>query len=119
MTYNPSDPPSIRAVGKIALGDLGTAIVVAAETTAGITASIISGANTGSMKLQVNLPAGMVPDGLYKVLPVITTDGEAAAANATIICQIGGGRNTAGFNVNFREIANAPQGCNLEFVIVR
>lgn len=112
--------PYIRGFGAINIGDFSTTTVTAAESSTGITASIISGVGGSPMVMQVNLPVSMVPDTLYKVLPVITSNlGEAATANATVVCQIAGGRATTNFRVIFRETVGVAQNCNFEFVIVR
>jgi hypothetical protein len=111
--------PYIRGQGVINIGDFNTA-TVSPSTTAGITASIISGSGSSPMVMSVALPAGMVPDDLYKVLPVITSNiAEAAGANATVVCQIAGGKTAVSFRVIFRETLGVTQNCNFEFVIIR
>jgi hypothetical protein len=112
--------PYFRCQGTINITDFTTAATVVAETTTGITATVVSGSGTSPMVMQVNLPAGMVPDALYKVMAVISSNAaELATANATVVFEIAAGRTPTNFRVVFRETVGVQQNCNFEFVIFR
>jgi hypothetical protein len=111
--------PYIRAFGSIALSDLSTANVIVAESTPGITASVISGAGTAVMVMQVNLPAGLLLDPIYKIGSSISSNpAEAAGANASVVDEIAG-KTATSFRVIFREVVGALQNCNYEFFIIK
>jgi hypothetical protein len=110
--------PYIRGFGKISVGDLNIAVVVPAESTLGITASMTG--ITGGGILTVNMPVDLVPDTAYKVFVTVTSNpAEAAASNATVVFEIAAGKTTTAFRIILREYTSAVQNCNVEFIVVR
>lgn len=122
MSYNNIDGtiPAIKVVGSIAIGDFNTATPGAnAANTPGVTASITSGSGGSPMIMQVNIPAGILPDALWKLSGTISSNAtEAPAANATVLWELAS-KTAIGFQIIFRESVGAVQNCNFEFFIIR